>query len=67
MLTGSTVGHIALWDLESKKLKSQIRGAHDGSIVGMECLPSEPLMVTNAADNSLKVHMCFVHILFCLQ
>ncbi|CAC5374475.1 UTP21 [Mytilus coruscus] len=55
MVTGSTIGHIALWDLESKKLKSQIRDAHEGSVVGMQCLPNEPLMVTNAADNSLKV------------
>lgn len=55
MATGSTAGHIALWDLESKKLQSQIREAHEGSVVGMQCLPNEPLMVTNAADNSLKV------------
>lgn len=55
MVTGSTIGHIALWDLESKKLKSQIRDAHEGAVVGMQCLPNEPLMVTNAADNSLKV------------
>jgi U3 small nucleolar RNA-associated protein 21 len=55
MATGSAAGHIALWDLESKKLNSQMREAHEGSVIGMQCLPNEPLMVTNAADNSLKV------------
>lgn len=55
MITGSTAGHIALWNLEEKKLQSQIRHAHHSTVSGMSCLPSEPLMVTSAADNSLKV------------
>lgn len=55
MVTGSTAGHIALWNLEEKKLQSQIRNAHYSAVSGMNCLPSEPLMVTSAADNSLKV------------
>ncbi|XP_064607186.1 WD repeat-containing protein 36-like [Liolophura sinensis] len=55
MTTGSSVGHIALWDLEERKLKSQIRRAHDSAVSGMKCLPCEPLMVTSSPDNSLKV------------
>ncbi|XP_013379758.1 WD repeat-containing protein 36 isoform X1 [Lingula anatina] len=55
MATGSVAGHIALWNLEEKRLLSQMRGAHSGSVTGMKCLPSEPLMVTSSADNSLKV------------
>ncbi|XP_046327932.2 WD repeat-containing protein 36-like [Haliotis rufescens] len=55
MATGSTAGHIALWDLEDRKLKSQMRDAHSSSVTGMRCLPSEPLMVTSSADNTLKV------------
>jgi U3 small nucleolar RNA-associated protein 21 len=55
MVTGSAAGHIALWDLEERKLRSQIRDAHSASVTGMSCLPSEPLMVTSAADNTLKV------------
>lgn len=55
MLTGSTVGHIALWDLEKKKLKCQMRDSHTTAVTGMRCLASEPLMVTSAADNSVKV------------
>lgn len=55
MVTGSSVGHIALWDLEQRKLKSQIRDAHTTSVTGLVCMLSEPLIVTSAADNSLKV------------
>lgn len=55
MATGSAQGHIALWDLEEKKLQSQMRDAHMTSVSGMQCLPSEPLMVTSSADNTLKV------------
>ena len=55
MATGSAVGHIALWDLEERKLKSQMRDSHMTSVMGMQCLPNEPLMVTSAADNTHKV------------
>ncbi|XP_069127390.1 WD repeat-containing protein 36-like [Argopecten irradians] len=55
MVTGSAVGHMALWDLEQRKLSSQIREAHTTSVTGMVCVASEPLIVTSGADNSLKV------------
>ena len=55
MATGSTQGHIALWNLEERKLQSQMRESHSGAVSGMKCLPSEPLMVTSSSDNSLKV------------
>ncbi|KAK3090298.1 hypothetical protein FSP39_010724 [Pinctada imbricata] len=55
MVTGSSSGHIALWNLEDRKLQSQMRCAHGSAVSGMRCLPSEPLMVTSSADNTLKV------------
>ncbi|XP_033115052.1 WD repeat-containing protein 36-like [Anneissia japonica] len=55
MATGSMVGHIAFWDLEEKKLKGQMRDVHHGAVTGMCFLNSEPLMVTTAADNALKM------------
>ncbi|ESO94510.1 hypothetical protein LOTGIDRAFT_215492 [Lottia gigantea] len=55
MLTGSSAGHISLWDLEERKLKCQMRDCHHTSVTGMKCLQNEPLMVTSAADNTLKV------------
>ena len=59
MATGSTFGHIALWNLEDKKLLCQMRDAHAGSVTGLECLQSEPLMVTSSPDNSIKVRLSY--------
>ena len=58
MLSGSPLGHIAQWDLEERKLQSEIRSAHEGAITGMQCLPSQPLLITSSPDNSIKV--CFL-------
>ena len=55
MATGSTLGHIALWNLEEKKLQSQMRHAHRETIAGMAFLQSEPVMITNSSDNHIKV------------
>ncbi len=55
LVTGSTLGHIALWNLEERRLQSQMREAHNGGVTSLYCLPSEPLMVTSSPDNSLKV------------
>ena len=55
MASASTEGHIALWDLEKRQLASTLRDAHKGSVCGMKFLASQPLMVTNGPDNSLKV------------
>ena len=55
--TGSAAGHIALWDLEKRKLRSEIRSAHDAPVTGMTCLPAQPILVTSSPDNSLKVRV----------
>lgn len=55
MITGSTQGHLAIWDLEQQALVQQHRHAHKGAITGLKSLPSEPLIVTSSRDNSLKV------------
>ena len=62
MVSGSVSGHIAIWDLEKRKLHSYLNEAHSASVTGLSCLPSEPLMVTSAADNSLKVSHESFHI-----
>jgi len=54
MLTGSTAGHIACWDLEGRKLSHQLRSCHNGVVSGVKCLAGEPVMVTNSGDNTLK-------------
>lgn len=55
MATGSTSGHIVFWDLEERKVSSQLLSAHDGSVTGMVCLSNEPLMLTSSPDNTLKL------------
>ncbi|NXB17339.1 WDR36 protein, partial [Rhagologus leucostigma] len=55
MAAGSPVGHIALWDLEEKKLMCQMQDAHSTAIAGMSFVPGEPLLITNGADNALRV------------
>lgn len=55
MATGSPLGHIVFWDLEQKRVASQLLSAHKDTVNGMVCLPSEPLVITSSADNSLKL------------
>lgn len=55
MATGSSLGHIVFWDLEERKVSSQLLSAHEGSVTGMVCLPNEPLLITSSPDNTLKL------------
>jgi U3 small nucleolar RNA-associated protein 21 len=36
-----------------------IREAHDGSIVSLHFFANEPILMSSAADNSVKVSACF--------
>ncbi|XP_054253451.1 WD repeat-containing protein 36 [Indicator indicator] len=55
MAAGSPIGHIALWDLEENKLMCQMQDAHSTAIAGMSFVPGEPLLITNGADNAIRV------------
>uniref|UniRef100_A0A7M4FUQ9 WD repeat domain 36 n=1 Tax=Crocodylus porosus TaxID=8502 RepID=A0A7M4FUQ9_CROPO len=55
MAAGSAIGHIALWDLEEKKLISQMRNAHTTAIAGLSFVHGEPLLITNGADNAIRI------------
>ncbi|XP_044756628.1 WD repeat-containing protein 36 [Coccinella septempunctata] len=55
MTSGSETGHIVMWDLEKRRVASQVIRAHEGPVTGMVCLPSEPLMLTSSPDNRLKL------------
>ncbi|KAL0965784.1 hypothetical protein UPYG_G00285670 [Umbra pygmaea] len=55
MAAGSPVGHIGLWDLEEKKLVCQMRDAHNTAIAGLTFLHGEPLLITNGADNAIRI------------
>lgn len=55
MVTGSMPGHLVFWNLEERKVESQIISAHGGAVTGVQCLPNEPLVVTSSPDNTLKL------------
>ncbi|KAM4532220.1 WD repeat-containing protein 36 [Fundulus diaphanus] len=53
--SGSPQGHIAFWDLERRQLVAQQRHAHITAVAAATFLHGEPLLVTNGADNAIKV------------
>ncbi|XP_072173327.1 WD repeat-containing protein 36-like [Diadema setosum] len=55
MVSGSTAGHLAIWNLEEKRLQAQMRDVHEGAVAAITFLTSEPILVTNGGDNALKV------------
>lgn len=55
MATGSLAGHVVFWDLEERRVSSQLISAHDGAVTGLICLPNEPLLLTSSPDNTLKL------------
>ncbi|CAL7933946.1 unnamed protein product [Xylocopa violacea] len=55
MATGSMSGHIVFWNLEQRKVESQLLQAHFGAVTGLKYLPNEPLLVSSSPDNSLKL------------
>lgn len=58
LAVASSSGHIAIFDLANKmRLMHVLRQAHEHGIAGMEWVAGQPLIMSNAADNSLKVPM----------
>nr|CAD7602515.1 unnamed protein product [Timema genevievae] len=55
LVSGSITGALVFWDLEHRKVFSQIQAAHSKAVTGLQCLPNEPLLVTSSPDNSLKM------------
>ncbi|XP_013888907.1 WD repeat-containing protein 36 [Austrofundulus limnaeus] len=55
LASGSPQGHIAFWDLDRRQLVNQQRHAHRTAVSGASFLHGEPLLVTNGADNAIKV------------
>lgn len=55
LATASDVGHIMIWNLERKRLSSQIRNAHVGPIKKCQFVRNESLLVTSGTDNSIKI------------
>ncbi|XP_012564230.2 WD repeat-containing protein 36 isoform X1 [Hydra vulgaris] len=55
MASGSSLGNIVFWDLEKKQTINMIEKAHSSSVTGMKFFHKQPLLITSAPDNSLKI------------
>lgn len=60
LASGGSSGIISIWNLEKRRLQSVIREAHDGSIISLHFLANEPVLMSSAADNSIKVRSLHV-------
>lgn len=60
LISTSPSGHIAVWDLDDKRLCSILYDAHLSGISGTAFFPQQPLLITNGSDNAIKVssHLC---------
>ncbi|XP_015785860.1 WD repeat-containing protein 36-like isoform X2 [Tetranychus urticae] len=58
MVTSSDKGHVAIWDLEKRKLFVQKRDIHQAKVTGCQYIFGEALLLTSSPDNSLKM-WCF--------
>lgn len=54
MATGSSNGHVVIWNLEERNIHSQFI-AHSASLASTVYLPNEPLLFTSSSDNSIKL------------
>ncbi|KAJ3605510.1 hypothetical protein NHX12_027556 [Muraenolepis orangiensis] len=55
MAAGGPGGHMAFWDLESRRLVTQLRNAHHSAVAEASFLPGQQLLLTNGEDNAIKV------------
>lgn len=55
LVTASEIGHLNVWNLERKRLSSQVRYAHSDSISRCQFIRNESLLVTSGTDNKLKI------------
>lgn len=55
LVSTSNLGHMAIWDLENRRLHRQIRDVHRGPITGCEFIHQEALLITSSSDNRLKI------------
>ena len=55
LVTGSSRGHLAIWDLKRKQLLTLLPNAHGARITSAAFIGNEGLLVTSGADNQLKM------------
>lgn len=55
LVTASPIGHLMIWNLERKRLSSQIRFAHQDTVSKCQFIRNESLLITAGNDNCLKI------------
>ena len=57
LVSGGQDGHVYVWDLKAQRLHSDLcaGGAHQGPVSRVYFFPREPILLTAARDNSLKM------------
>lgn len=55
LASGGSSGIISIWNLEKQKLQAVIQDAHDSSIISLHFLANEPVLLSSATDNSIKM------------
>lgn len=54
MATGSSTGHICIWNLDTCHLISQVREAHKQCpVAALHYIPGEPMLISSGSDNAL--------------
>lgn len=58
MVTADAMGNLFVWDLNDRRLCSEVRSVHPNGVAFAEFLPSEPLIITTGRmDNAVKIHI----------
>ncbi|OMJ20785.1 U3 small nucleolar RNA-associated protein 21 [Smittium culicis] len=53
MATSNLDGDISVWNLEKNKIVINMKGAHDGSIGGINFINGQPLLISSGQDNRI--------------
>ena len=54
MAAGGGAGAITVWNLETRRLQTIVRDAHDAPLLSLHFFPGEPRLMSSAGDNTLK-------------
>jgi WD40 repeat protein len=58
--TSSDKGDVYIWDLSKKRLSKSLIALHDMAITSLSFLHGQPILLSAAGDNSLKVDKSFI-------
>ena len=54
LCVGDESGRVTVWDLEKRSLRTVISQCHEGPVVTLKFLDSQPVMLSSGVDNSIK-------------